>query len=479
VALAVDSFRPRGVSALCELKDRPIQPWRERTADAYAALDHLVARPGVDPAQVLVLGRSHGGSTVMGVVRPEARGRRPDGPRFRAAIAFYPGCEGPLRQRGYRTTMPLLILHGGADDWAPPGPCVELAQKLTGGPFPVTAIVYPGAYHGFDDPGARLRWLPNVYNPRMPGERGAHVGGDEPSRLRAIDDAHRFIEEHRPGQLLPEDLTSGISDRIVSSYRKSCRIEPVRLRGCSRMRPRGGKRPAEWNDIKRAYLAELRDRTGVELSLDRTNARWASGPAGAVAIVIAEERPEGDRWFMGLDPTALDARQPRGVILLCEEASRHLVVLGFGASRWAELVPRMSRGSGRGELKFDVRRRGHRYVLAGLDVTSAVGDVSWLTDARPGKATQPEPVDAAPETGPDTPAHARHVFFARVRGACLEPLDPTGLAEGELVLVSARLVRVVPTNAGLRRLIAAGGPPSLPRDFAERHDTYAHGTSAS
>jgi hypothetical protein len=59
----------------------------------------------------------------------------------------------------------------------------------------VSAIVYPGAHHGFDDPGARLRWLPSVYNPRMPGERGAHTGGDEPSRLRAIDDAHRFVEE--------------------------------------------------------------------------------------------------------------------------------------------------------------------------------------------------------------------------------------------------------------------------------------------
>lgn len=41
MTLAVDSFGPRGIGSVCEIKvsERPAQPWEVRTADAYAALD--------------------------------------------------------------------------------------------------------------------------------------------------------------------------------------------------------------------------------------------------------------------------------------------------------------------------------------------------------------------------------------------------------------------------------------------------------
>jgi dienelactone hydrolase len=196
VAVAVDSFGPRGISSVCELEDskRAAQPWDVRVGDAYAALDYLVERPDVDPKSVLVVGWSHGGSTVVGVVRPEAKGRRAGGPRFRAAIAFYPGCFGPLRLKGYEATMPLLILHGGDDDWTPAAPCVELTQKLRHSKFPPAIVVYPGGHHGFDNPGNKVTELPNVYNPRAPNQRGAHVGGHESSRLKAIADLDRFVD---------------------------------------------------------------------------------------------------------------------------------------------------------------------------------------------------------------------------------------------------------------------------------------------
>ena len=45
VALTLDSFGPRGIRSICELKERPIHPWKERTADAYAALGYLAGRP--------------------------------------------------------------------------------------------------------------------------------------------------------------------------------------------------------------------------------------------------------------------------------------------------------------------------------------------------------------------------------------------------------------------------------------------------
>ncbi len=194
VVVMPDSFGSRGVGPLCELKDRPTHPWRERTLDAYAALDYLVSRPDVDPRNVLVMGWSDGGSTVTGVVRPDAPGRRPGGPTFKAAIAYYPGCIRPLRQKGYRPTMPLFIQHGGADDWVPPAPCVELAARLKQAGASIEVIVYPDAHHGFDAPNTPVRLLPNVYNPRAPGERGAHVGTNEPARIKAIADTRQFVD---------------------------------------------------------------------------------------------------------------------------------------------------------------------------------------------------------------------------------------------------------------------------------------------
>lgn len=198
VALMVDSFTPRGIRSVCEIvgSERPAQPWEVRVADAYAALDYLVARADVDPKHVLVAGWSHGGSTVTGVVRPEALGRRATGPHFRAAIAFYPGCTRPLRLKSYQTTMPMLILHGEEDDWTPVAPCIALNEKLKSSRFPPELIVYPGAYHGFDSPGGRIIYLPRVFNPRAPGGRGAYVGGHEPSRLKAIEDVNRFLDRN-------------------------------------------------------------------------------------------------------------------------------------------------------------------------------------------------------------------------------------------------------------------------------------------
>lgn len=204
VVLVLDSFAPRGLRSICELERRPIRPWRERTADAYAALDHLVARNDVDPDAVLVLGWSHGGSTVMGIARPQAPGRRTEGPRFKAAIAFYPGCAAPLAQPQYRATMPLLILHGAADDWTPAAPCLELAQRSAGTVFALRTVVYPDAHHGFDAPATPLRLLPNVYNPGVPGNRGAHVGTHEAARRLAIEEVRLFVQAQL-GRRLPAD----------------------------------------------------------------------------------------------------------------------------------------------------------------------------------------------------------------------------------------------------------------------------------
>lgn len=195
LALTLDSFSPRGAGSICPIPaaQRPARPWEDRTADAYAALAWLVRRADVDPQRIFVAGWSHGGSAVMGVVRPEAPGRLENGPRFRAAIAFYPGCPRPPVLNSYRPTMPLLILHGEADDWVPAAPCVDLARHFAHAPFVVRTLLYPGAHHGFDAPSNRLVFLPDVENPRAPGGRGAHAGGHEPSRAHAIQETRAYL----------------------------------------------------------------------------------------------------------------------------------------------------------------------------------------------------------------------------------------------------------------------------------------------
>jgi hypothetical protein len=41
-----------------------------------------------------------------------------------------------------------------------------------------------------------VRLLPDVYNPRAPGGRGAHIGTSEPARLEAVADTKQFVEQH-------------------------------------------------------------------------------------------------------------------------------------------------------------------------------------------------------------------------------------------------------------------------------------------
>lgn len=67
--------------------------------------------------------------------------------RFRAAIAFYPGCL----LRLLRLNAPLLVLIGEEDDWTPAARC----RRMEVGPetsHEFTLKIYPGAYHEFDRP---------------------------------------------------------------------------------------------------------------------------------------------------------------------------------------------------------------------------------------------------------------------------------------------------------------------------------------
>ncbi len=179
--LFLDSFGPRAVRQICTLADRPLTA-RDRAADAAAAVDWLIRRPGIAADRIALLGWSHGAMSLLWAVG-EASTVRP----VKTAIAFYPGCREVLRVETWRPNAPVTLLLGANDDWTAPAPCQDLARK-----FSLAATVYPGAFHGFDAPNSPVRVRKGLSAPRS-GE--AHVGTNPEARAAAIREVERILAE--------------------------------------------------------------------------------------------------------------------------------------------------------------------------------------------------------------------------------------------------------------------------------------------
>ncbi|WP_158529642.1 dienelactone hydrolase family protein [Parvibium lacunae] len=195
--LVLDSFSGRGIKSICELaRDfRPINE-RDRRQDVIDALVWLKQQPGVG-TQFAVLGRSHGGQTVLTLLSDALAKQDPNGvevlANLQGAIALYPGCRQELADPHYRISHPLLMLTGALDDWTAPAPCAALHQKLRERQpemrFDYTS--YADSYHGFDGT-APLRVRSQVANTRS-GQ--ATVGGNPLARQAAYDAIFSFLEQ--------------------------------------------------------------------------------------------------------------------------------------------------------------------------------------------------------------------------------------------------------------------------------------------
>jgi dienelactone hydrolase len=111
--LLPDSNRSRGLGSQCGARSRPVRVDRELVADANAARLWLQRQPWVAADRISLLGWSSGANAALWAVR--TRIPVTEGPDFRSAVAFYPGCR-RLGVSAWSARVPTLILIGRADE---------------------------------------------------------------------------------------------------------------------------------------------------------------------------------------------------------------------------------------------------------------------------------------------------------------------------------------------------------------------------
>ena len=173
VTLAVNSFASRGIAEACTR-----EMW-SRKGDALGALRYLSGLGFVDPDRIALVGASQGGGIGLQIASTGAVDA-PQQPKFRAMVAYYPPC----RLAAEQLAIPALILIGEVDDWTPASDCESWMQRRAGKGAPVKLVVYPRAYHAFDNPSGMI------------GGRyfGHWLKYDADAAARAISDMHDFLQ---------------------------------------------------------------------------------------------------------------------------------------------------------------------------------------------------------------------------------------------------------------------------------------------
>jgi len=183
LALLPDSFGPRGKAHgfdrfthddpdRADVNEKTVRP-----LDAEGALNWLRKQPDVVANRIFLQGWSNGGSTALNVM--QRQGAKTAG--YRAALVLYPGC-GPkaLLAPNLATSAPVTLLLASDDEEVSPARCREMAERSIAAGSKIDVMLYPGATHGFDDPGRSHQ--------SIPGNRSAL----EDAMKRAIAFVERF-----------------------------------------------------------------------------------------------------------------------------------------------------------------------------------------------------------------------------------------------------------------------------------------------
>ncbi|MEO7255275.1 MAG: dienelactone hydrolase family protein [Casimicrobium sp.] len=205
-----ESFTSRRFEEVCTIKmqSRTIRQI-DRVRDVMAAHAWLKAQSGIGAKKIMLLGWSHGGSTVLATLTHRAPfGEFSDDVKFVEAIAFYPGCSSFAKDSApNKISSPLTVLMGDADDWTPAAPCVTFVSRLKNNDQPATITLYPGAYHDFDNPAGKQRVLSNVPNGVNVG-KGVTVAPDAKAREDAMAKIDALLKARGLSAVRPTNISS-------------------------------------------------------------------------------------------------------------------------------------------------------------------------------------------------------------------------------------------------------------------------------
>jgi dienelactone hydrolase len=194
VALFPDSFQPRGYLSVCEIKlnEQPVK-MNDHVGDLAGAINWLAGQPFVDRDKIALIGWGTGGRVVLRILDPQLPLHKRV--NLKAAIAFYPPCEGLTRVTEFTPRLAPTILIGAKDEWVRPAPCQALAARW-GSPI----VVYPGAHHNFDVPNVPVRT-------RNTGEGPKRAGTNAAARAKAINEVKGLLVKAFEG--IPTGAGSG------------------------------------------------------------------------------------------------------------------------------------------------------------------------------------------------------------------------------------------------------------------------------
>ena len=155
----VQSFESRNVTSIVE--DQVQVTVATAQTDCFEALKILSNHPDIETNNIFIAGWSFGGSTaIYSAWEPIAEKLAPNGERFKAFLAFYPGAYmWPEEMRWSK--QPILSLTGKDDDYTPSSLIEELSPAINEAGGNSSIILYEDSHHSFDrvDP---VTYLPNA-----------------------------------------------------------------------------------------------------------------------------------------------------------------------------------------------------------------------------------------------------------------------------------------------------------------------------
>ncbi|MBP0599577.1 dienelactone hydrolase family protein [Herbaspirillum sp. LeCh32-8] len=190
-----DSFTPRGRRSTCQdtLAQREASAMNRRY-DVQAALHWVGTQKDVDMSRVVLLGWSHGASTLLASLNLADTDVAVRKVQPRAAVAFYPDCRPYAKpSEPFKPAAPLLILMGENDDWTPPQACEAMEKKMTGSDTEIALRLYPDTYHDFDAPGMPVHVRMDIAGIGKRGE-GVTSGANPEARDQAYRSMLNFLD---------------------------------------------------------------------------------------------------------------------------------------------------------------------------------------------------------------------------------------------------------------------------------------------